>query len=263
MELKVFLIVMLVTLAVNVEAKKRKRKSPTCKKTDIEIMVTKLNELKTETQNCCAGNGGDVPDIAEMKDDVTQSKATIEEVKADVDEITGGISTIKDILEKMRSSECESRDECVGEFLVSGPNHRVADNTLIASTVWDRYHGPSRARLGTQELNPYKGAWSSAIKVNQWIQADLGKLMQVNGVVTQGRDGAYQWVTSYKVSYSEDGSSFKKIEKDGNQVFKGNNDRYTPVLNSFKPVQARYIRIHPVTWNEHPSLRFDVTGCYN
>ncbi|CAH1802612.1 unnamed protein product [Owenia fusiformis] len=270
MKLEVLLVVMLVTLAVNVEAKRKKRKgnsaSVTCKKTDIEKIVTKLNELKTETQNCSTGNGEDVSLNVDIANDVTKAKATIDEVKTGVDEITGGISTIKDLLKEMQSSKCESRgeqtDECVGEFLISGPNHRVNDSGLTASTEWDGYHGPSRARLGTQEELPFPGSWSPlTLDANPWIQADLGKLMQVNGVVTQGRAAHAQWVTSYNVSYSEAGSSFEFIEKDGNQIFNGNSDMYTPVLNSFKPVQARYIRISPMTWNNHISLRFDVIGC--
>ncbi|CAH1802614.1 unnamed protein product [Owenia fusiformis] len=107
------------------------------------------------------------------------------------------------------------------------------------------------------------GAWVPlTVNGNQWIQADLGSLMQVNGVVTQGRADYNQWVTSYKVYYSTDGSSFELIAKDGNQIFDGNSDRTSQVTRLFdQPLQARYIRIQPTAFYDRPSMRFDVLGC--
>ena len=53
------------------------------------------------------------------------------------------------------------------------------------------------------------GAWSA--KTNdkaQWIQVNLGKIMEVTKVGMQGRQDSAQWVTKYKVSYSKDGQHF-------------------------------------------------------
>jgi len=41
------------------------------------------------------------------------------------------------------------------------------------------------------------------------------------------------------------------------QVFKGNYDRNTQVTNCFTPVMARTLRIRPLKWHGHISMRFD------
>ena len=59
---------------------------------------------------------------------------------------------------------------------------------------------------------------------NQWIQVDLRKPTRVVAVVTQGRHGPYiyahpQWVTGYKISYSNSTSSFQAIQNsDGSDL---------------------------------------------
>ena len=53
------------------------------------------------------------------------------------------------------------------------------------------------------------GAWSA--KTNdkgQWIQVNLGKIMEVSKTGIQGRQDYAQWVTKYRVSYSTDGQHF-------------------------------------------------------
>ena len=53
-----------------------------------------------------------------------------------------------------------------------------------------------------------------------------------------------------------DGNIWENVE-DG-KVFQGNLDHNTKVRNNFSnPVHARAIRIYPVSWNNHISLRFD------
>ena len=46
------------------------------------------------------------------------------------------------------------------------------------------------------------------------------------------------------------------------KVFPGNNDRYTPVSNDLKySIITRYIRIYPVSWHGHISMRAEFYGC--
>ena len=96
-------------------------------------------------------------------------------------------------------------------------------------------------------------AWSAGTNTKgEWMQIDLGSTMCVNGVVTQRRKSIYQRVTSYKLSYSADGSSFTELSK----VFSANvaNDE-SRVTNSFEAVQARYVRFIVQTWDHHISMR--------
>ena len=46
------------------------------------------------------------------------------------------------------------------------------------------------------------------------------------------------------------------------QVFGGNVDRNTPVQHSlYSSIQARYLRFHPKTWQNHICMRAEVYGC--
>ena len=48
-------------------------------------------------------------------------------------------------------------------------------------------------------------------------------------------------------------------------LFDGNTDAnqevYIDLENVTRPLLARHVRLHPVTWHRHISLRFDVHGC--
>ena len=94
---------------------------------------------------------------------------------------------------------------------------------------------------------------------NQWIQVStVYQIVDWSSVIIQGRQDQDEWVTAFKVSTSIDGINWKYVE-DG-RTFKGNTDRNTRVTYKFKkPVSARALRIHPVTWNKSISLRFDAT----
>jgi len=96
-------------------------------------------------------------------------------------------------------------------------------------------------------------AWSAARNtIGEWMQIDLGKESCVSGVITQRRKNSGQRVTSYKLSYSTDGSSFTELS----QVFSANdaNDE-SKVTHSFAAVQARYVRFIVQTWEHHISMR--------
>ncbi|XP_028414255.1 lactadherin-like [Dendronephthya gigantea] len=73
---------------------------------------------------------------------------------------------------------------------------------------------------------------------NEWLQVDLGKKEFVTAIATQGSGDNY-W------------------------VFAGNYDWDSVVTNRLYPaINARYIRIHPLSWFKHISLRIEVIGCY-
>ena len=84
---------------------------------------------------------------------------------------------------------------------------------------------------------------------------DLGCTKQVAGVVTQGRTGHNQYVTSYAVQLSVDAAVW--VDVDGGKVFLANsaadNTRVENLFNS--AVAARFVRIVVQSWNGHVSLR--------
>ena len=100
-------------------------------------------------------------------------------------------------------------------------------------------------------------AWSAATNaVNQWMQIDLGALMSVTGVVTQGRQDTDQWVTGYTISTSTDGNIWTPVNNA--RSLSGNTDRGTKVKHAFSAVSARYIRLYVKTWHGHISMRAGV-----
>ncbi|XP_033118231.1 inactive carboxypeptidase-like protein X2 [Anneissia japonica] len=143
----------------------------------------------------------------------------------------------------------------------------IPDEQLSASSEHKSQVGAHRGRLNIERDSWGRGAWRSKINdQHQWIQVDLGKLHKVHGVITQGRNEKSwpNWVTSYEIFYSVDGNLLQPIRKSDCQVtrFVGNSDQDTNVTNIFPdPVYAQFVRIHPVDWNRHISLRFEVLGC--
>ena len=107
------------------------------------------------------------------------------------------------------------------------------------------------------KLDSPQGWSAGSIRIGEWMQIDLGTTMCVNGVVTQGRGDYPQWVTSYKLSYSTDGTSFTKLP----QMYAANDlHDNTRITNSFDAVEARYVRFIPQTWHGHMAMRAGVIG---
>ncbi|XP_072033082.1 hyalin-like [Amphiura filiformis] len=94
---------------------------------------------------------------------------------------------------------------------------------------------------------------------------DLGETMSVTGVQIQGRADSGQWVTYFKVQYSNDGSSWTYVQQTNNEadmIFDGSTNQHTVVTNLFPAeVTAAYIRIVPTAWRSHISMRFEILGC--
>lgn len=68
-------------------------------------------------------------------------------------------------------------------------------------------------RLHFQENESIAGAWvANTSDENQWLQVDLGdQYAKVTGVGTQGRNSLtfQQWVTKYKLQYSDNEETFQ------------------------------------------------------
>lgn len=98
--------------------------------------------------------------------------------------------------------------------------------------------------------------WSAGTNnTKQWYQIDCVVPVRIGGVMLQGRYNADQWVLTFKVSHSEDGVSWSKLDR----TFDGCHDRDTKEIILFDvSIYARYIRIRPITWHSHISLRADL-----
>lgn len=85
-------------------------------------------------------------------------------------------------------------------------NRRIPNYAITASSMWDANHGPYLGRLHFTARGRYQGAWSSRHNNHhQWFQVDFRRPTKVTNVATQGRQNANQWVTQYRLAYSQDG----------------------------------------------------------
>ena len=95
----------------------------------------------------------------------------------------------------------------------------IADSQLTASSEYNAYHSTKRSRLHTKEISALaRGAWvSSTNDANQWLQIDVGKVLNVTHIATQGRNtySPFQYVAKYKVQYSNDGQTFQFYKREG------------------------------------------------
>ena len=87
----------------------------------------------------------------------------------------------------------------------------ISDSQITASSEWSYDKAAFQGRLHLNETAIMLGGWGAGVNdSNQWLQIDLGSLYgKVTGVATQGRNGYYdEWVTKYKLQYSDDGMGF-------------------------------------------------------
>ena len=78
---------------------------------------------------------------------------------------------------------------------------RIQDNQISASSAYKNYYHGYLARLNSI------GGWSSEqADTNEWIQVAFDTPAIITGVTTQGEPtlGFNEWVTAYKVEYSDD-----------------------------------------------------------
>ena len=96
-------------------------------------------------------------------------------------------------------------------------NYAIPNGQVKASSEWDGNHAAIQGRLHYKAIPGKAGSWSARSNdVNQWLQVDLGnEFTKVTGVASQGRNGANQWVTKYKLQYSNDGVHFQYYWEEG------------------------------------------------
>ena len=99
-------------------------------------------------------------------------------------------------------------------------NNRISNSSITASSVWQSnfVHESWAGRLN----NP-RGAWIAGVnQPGEWQKIDLGRKSIVTKIATQGRPADYsQWVTSYKISFSQDDHAWEVYEEHDEEKVKG------------------------------------------
>ena len=100
-------------------------------------------------------------------------------------------------------------------------SYAIPNGQVKASSEWDPNHAAIQGRLHYLPPPGKQGGWSAKHNnANQWLQIDLGALLKVTAVATQGRSNHDQWVTKYKLQYSDDGATFSYYMEAGQSVAK-------------------------------------------
>jgi len=150
-----------------------------------------------------------------------------------------------------------------------GWDYKLPDSAFSASSEMTPGGGwvasASNARLYYEDNHDQKriGGWCASNRNPQWLKVDLGQVKKITGIATQGRDVFYEHVKNYELEFSTDGVSWERYKENGtSKIFTGNCDHFTPVLNRFNPVKARYVKVLP---HDNPQawicMRLELYGC--
>ena len=88
-------------------------------------------------------------------------------------------------------------------------NGEIPDGQISASSQWSEKYAAIQGRLNFKKTSSKAGCWGAKKEDHsQWLQIELGgKYSSVSRVATQGSNGYDQWVTKYKLQYSNDETS--------------------------------------------------------
>ncbi|XP_072573145.1 coagulation factor VIII [Paramormyrops kingsleyae] len=139
---------------------------------------------------------------------------------------------------------------------------RISDSQITDSG----HYGDWEARLARLELPGSVNAWSGINRMS-WIQVDLKRPMLVHKIRTQGAKHSFSesFIVMYNVSYSQDSVTWKTYKGKSTKptmIFTGNIDGSKIKENVFSPpILGRFIKVHPIDYNNRPTLRMELYGC--
>ncbi|XP_065200216.1 hemocytin isoform X2 [Planococcus citri] len=186
-------------------------------------------------------------------------------------DFTKEITTESNLLDKTTT-------EIIGEFLTTPipltPLPKCSLEGLItideqakytASSSQSSNNTPENAKLimsGEYISNTY--SWKPLASDTQpYLEIDVEKVQPIYGVTIAGNPSQNEWVKSYKVLYSLDNVSYQQAHRADNlEVFRGPYDHIHPIQQLFdSPIEARYIRIKPLSWEKEIAILVQVFGC--
>ncbi|XP_048577077.1 lactadherin [Nematostella vectensis] len=138
----------------------------------------------------------------------------------------------------------------------------ISDSAITASSFLEPSYEPYYARLNSPRGAVGRGWVPSHNTAGGFLQIDLGRLVVVTRVATQGRRDYPQWVKTYKIKYSIDFTTWQAFQENGGEkVFTGNTDHTTVVYQLLpSPVVARGFQFLFITFKDRPALRVELYG---
>ena len=135
------------------------------------------------------------------------------------------------------------------------PGLQTAGFMIKASSHWDLNETPDLARYWANLWGGYEGWCSAIMNTNQYVQIGSSIPFLYEKLSISGRFDFNQWIASYMLEYSLDGSNWVRYKN--SQVFAANSESNDPVELIFEPFIARSVRILPKSWAGHIGGRFE------
>lgn len=115
-------------------------------------------------------------------------------------------------------------------------------------------------------LSSLQGWAADTPHLTQWYEVDVGSVREVLSIIIKGGGSLAQWMTTFRLELSENGTSWENYPPGMDQHFVGNSDADTQVQIDFPPsLRTRYLRFFPRTyhpgWPTPGSLRVGVILC--
>uniref|UniRef100_A0A1W7RAG6 Hemocytin n=1 Tax=Hadrurus spadix TaxID=141984 RepID=A0A1W7RAG6_9SCOR len=154
--------------------------------------------------------------------------------------------------------------ECTEPMLFPMKNE-IPPGIIIVSSSANNFSGPNHLQINTIGESGRIGGWKAAINDKKpFIQIDFQQNRNLSGVVIQGQGTEDNWVTSFKVEYSTDVTSWRYVNDEiTGLIFRGNTDRSTNEKRWFSEIiTARYLKILPESSHGAFAMKLEVLGCF-
>lgn len=135
------------------------------------------------------------------------------------------------------------------------------EDLMIEDSKLSQSRGSGKAHPSCARLNNQQCAWCPPSGNGHFLQVDLGHGFHVTAIATQGFFTTKDYyVKKYKVSYSKDGKTWSLFP----EVMIGNHDGISVEKHNFSsPINAQFIRVHPIAHKGKICLRMELYGCSN
>ena len=160
--------------------------------------------------------------------------------------------TLKEIVAK------EREERAAAALVATAKSYRAAigesEFAVTPSSVYPRTYCNNPANyLVDSTINT---AWCALQNIQgNWIMIDAGaKPVIWRAIATQGRRGANQWVKSYKLMYTLNGTDWEMYNS--GTPLEGNVDQSTIKYHLIN-ITALKIKLMPVTWSRHISMKIE------
>eukprot|EP00929_Paragymnodinium_shiwhaense_P066700 TRINITY_DN3348_c0_g1_i3.p1 TRINITY_DN3348_c0_g1~~TRINITY_DN3348_c0_g1_i3.p1 ORF type:complete len:3281 (-),score=663.61 TRINITY_DN3348_c0_g1_i3:114-9956(-) len=149
---------------------------------------------------------------------------------------------------------------CMQKLIGSGFYQEVIPDKNIQASSEKYPCSVSQSRLFLKGCH----CWSDR-DLQRWIQWDLGEVMLVEAIQTQGSPLENSYVQSFFIEYTETGYSWQKVMKGNSSqkaTFAGNSNGNDVVENRFDvPFRARYVRLTAKNIVGMGAIRAELLGC--